>query len=38
MAEIALEQLTKVYPDGTKAVTSLDLESRAALGKTLLLV
>jgi multiple sugar transport system ATP-binding protein len=26
MAEIALEQLTKVYPDGTKAVTSLDLE------------
>ena len=26
MAEIALEQLTKVYPDGTKAVTRLDLE------------
>ncbi|HJV30229.1 MAG TPA: ATP-binding cassette domain-containing protein, partial [Gaiellaceae bacterium] len=26
MAQIALEQLTKVYPDGTKAVTSLDLE------------
>jgi multiple sugar transport system ATP-binding protein len=26
MAEIALEHLTKVYPDGTKAVTSLDLE------------
>jgi len=26
VAEIALEHLTKVYPDGTKAVTSLDLE------------
>ena len=26
MAEIKLEQLTKVYPDGTKAVDSLDLE------------
>ena len=26
MAEIALENLTKVYPDGTEAVTSLDLE------------
>jgi multiple sugar transport system ATP-binding protein len=26
MAEIALEHLTKIYPDGTKAVTSLDLE------------
>ncbi len=26
MAEITLEQLTKVYPDGTKAVTGLDLE------------
>src|ERR687897_2462394 len=26
VAQIALEQLTKVYPDGTKAVTSLDLE------------
>jgi multiple sugar transport system ATP-binding protein len=26
MAEIALEQLTKVYPDGTRAVTSLDLQ------------
>ena len=26
MAEITLEHLTKVYPDGTKAVTSLDLE------------
>jgi len=26
MAEIALEQLTKVYSDGTEAVTSLDLE------------
>ena len=26
MAEITLEQLTKVYPDGTKAVTDLDLE------------
>src|SRR5690242_17877848 len=25
MAEIALENLTKVYPDGTKAVSSLDL-------------
>jgi multiple sugar transport system ATP-binding protein len=25
VAQIALEQLTKVYPDGTKAVTSLDL-------------
>jgi multiple sugar transport system ATP-binding protein len=26
VAQIALEQLTKVYPDGTRAVTSLDLE------------
>src|SRR5438093_171499 len=26
MAEIKLEQLTKVYPDGTKAVKELDLE------------
>ena len=26
MAEIQLENLTKVYPDGTKAVSSLDLE------------
>jgi multiple sugar transport system ATP-binding protein len=26
VAEIALEHLTKVYPDGTKAVTALDLE------------
>jgi multiple sugar transport system ATP-binding protein len=26
MAEIALERLTKVYPDGTKAVIDLDLE------------
>jgi multiple sugar transport system ATP-binding protein len=26
MAQIKLEQLTKVYPDGTKAVDSLDLE------------
>jgi multiple sugar transport system ATP-binding protein len=26
MAEITLEKLTKVYPDGTKAVTELDLE------------
>ncbi|MEP7334849.1 MAG: sn-glycerol-3-phosphate ABC transporter ATP-binding protein UgpC [Actinomycetota bacterium] len=26
MADITLEQLTKVYPDGTKAVTSLDLK------------
>jgi multiple sugar transport system ATP-binding protein len=26
MAEIKLEQLTKIYPDGTKAVDSLDLE------------
>ena len=26
MAEIVLEQLTKVYPDGTEAVTELDLE------------
>ena len=26
MAEIQLEQLTKVYPDGTKAVSGLDLE------------
>ena len=26
MAEIVLEQLTKVYPDGTEAVTDLDLE------------
>ena len=26
MAEIALESLTKVYPDGTHAVTELDLE------------
>ena len=29
MAEITLEQLTKVYPDGTKAVTDLDLEVEA---------
>ena len=29
MAEITLEQLTKVYPDGTKAVTELDLEVEA---------
>src|SRR5690242_10989633 len=28
MAEIALENLTKVYPDGTKAVSSLDLEAK----------
>src|SRR5205823_12282202 len=28
MAQIKLEQLTKVYPDGTKAVDSLDLEIR----------
>ncbi len=28
VAEIALEQLTKVYPDGTRAVKSLDLEIR----------
>ena len=26
MAEITLDKLTKVYPDGTEAVTSLDLE------------
>ncbi len=26
MAEITLESLTKVYPDGTEAVTDLDLE------------
>jgi multiple sugar transport system ATP-binding protein len=26
MAEIVLERLTKVYPDGTRAVTELDLE------------
>ena len=26
MAEITLENLTKVYPDGTEAVTGLDLE------------
>jgi multiple sugar transport system ATP-binding protein len=26
MAEIELDQLTKVYPDGTRAVSSLDLE------------
>ena len=26
MAEITLENLTKIYPDGTEAVTSLDLE------------
>jgi multiple sugar transport system ATP-binding protein len=26
MAEIQLEQLTKVYPDGTRAVSALDLE------------
>ncbi len=26
MAEIALETLTKIYPDGTKAVAALDLE------------
>jgi multiple sugar transport system ATP-binding protein len=26
VAEIALEKLTKIYPDGTEAVTSLDLE------------
>ncbi|TME20404.1 MAG: ATP-binding cassette domain-containing protein, partial [Chloroflexi bacterium] len=26
MAEIKLEKLTKVYPDGTKAVDALDLE------------
>src|ERR671937_920133 len=26
MAEITLEQLTKVYPDGTKAVDALDLD------------
>jgi len=26
MAEIALERLTKVYPDGTQAVTDLDLD------------
>ena len=26
MAEIKLEQLTKVYPDGTEAVSSLDIE------------
>ena len=29
MAEIALESLTKVYPDGTHAVTELDLEVRS---------
>ena len=26
VAEITLERLTKVYPDGTEAVTDLDLE------------
>ena len=26
MAEIALERVTKVYPDGTKAVAELDME------------
>jgi multiple sugar transport system ATP-binding protein len=26
VAEISLERLTKVYPDGTKAVSDLDLE------------
>jgi multiple sugar transport system ATP-binding protein len=26
MAEITLEKLTKVYPDGTRAVKALDLE------------
>ena len=26
MAEIALERLTKVYPDGTHAVSELDLD------------
>src|SRR5512132_2823537 len=26
MAEIALERLTKVYPDGTQAVSELDLD------------
>src|SRR6266511_6294599 len=26
MAEITLEKLTKVYPDGTKALTDFDLE------------
>ena len=36
MAEIALENLTKVYPDGTKAVSSLDLA--AADGEFLVLV
>ena len=30
MAEITLESLTKVYPDGTRAVTDLDLEMGAA--------
>ena len=30
MAEIVLEQLTKVYPDGTEAVTALDLEIAAS--------
>jgi multiple sugar transport system ATP-binding protein len=29
MAEITLEQLTKVYPDGTRAVTELDLDVAA---------
>jgi multiple sugar transport system ATP-binding protein len=29
VAEITLEQLTKVYPDGTRAVTELDLEIEA---------
>ncbi len=29
MAEITLESLTKVYPDGTKAVTDLDLDVAA---------
>src|SRR5918996_3626351 len=28
VAEIELERLTKVYPDGTRAVTELDLEIR----------
>ena len=26
VAEIQLDRLTKVYPDGTKALTALDLE------------
>ena len=29
MAEITLESLTKVYPDGTRAVTDLDLDVRS---------